>query len=1245
MNALKHSTALAPKLLSESQISDLRPQTSDLRPQTSDLRPQERSKVTKLRSKIFLFFCMAFIFLFPNRSSACHCPPQIVNVTSVFDPITNSLQVTVTFSQSLTALCLSGFNCSYSLIIDPNSDGDWSDQFITPTNYVIPANVNGGASATPFVGSFTYVIGNYCASDNPSIIGLMQSGQEGLPGGIVNVVDTFLAPDPAFPTILNIQPNNYNVGPDASFMIQNLTTGVISDPNAMDMQPSTCYEIIPAQSTNPNTSGVFQQLANVFNGTTMAPLPMVGNTFCTPDCSSMSTYVITNQVTMNVGSNCIDQMEVDHSCYPFCLSPDEMIIGSGVGIPNISSTAIPATTTKIYVDGDINLTSICNFSNMDIAMLPGASIIVTQGLSLNNCHVYAQCDTLWNRIFVKQGIKISVYNNTLIEGGHYAIYALDQAKVDIHDATFLNNYISFYMPPAGTYMSFTAALGGHTMIPSTANFTNLTISGTADLKKAYIGAAAFPTVLGLKPFASILIYDHRKQIAAYPNTGNIYFGNAASPNVFTNTTNGIVLRNCLRFNIVGTRINNMAEYLPYTPNLVGNFSGAGIYTFRVRELVMNGGYSSITSTTPPNMSRNKYGIYAIKTPMVVSNTYMDRMDHAAIYSENTHAGGYYKIHNNFFYRNREFGIFQRDCDGSSTTISDNSISMENITGGFCNTAIYRSDMIMAPQVYFVYGNSIGMRGRVRNGIYVKSRRVWIVENDIAMDVNPTTYDKKGINLTACEGARVNCNYIAAFPPPGPMQVGTCLYSEQNNYARFEKNTFDQNRHGVKYLGANPGSYLRLNVFADLDTAVHYSFTGSSNQHIHLANQFNPSVGVAGIHDGGLGPAGASHFEINTHTSPWWHASMSPFGTSTSGLFQYNTSCPDMINHTCINWYGCYYLPNKLAAPDTITTKEMEIAEGDIEAVQYETEINRDLDQNLYEKLKENELLLQDADSAILDFYENKELSLDKDYYDTKEEYLNDLAIDSTQLSIIAQNWKVSDSLHTLWRTWLDAYTSNSTLTNDSIIYPSSILELKQAIQQQDQIIDSIIDYYENLRVNMSYTTELDYASLNAPTQYYENQKIVQTIYQSTMARGINVFSPDQAAQIWNVAIQCPIKGGKAVFDARHLYSYICDSIVYDNIEICAEEGMAYRTTLNNEEKQPLSLYPNPTTNTITITGAIKCETVSYRIVDVKGQLLHSGRLASDRQINVQHLSPGLYFVQIMDDNMVLNTLKFVKNEE
>ena len=79
------------------------------------------------------------------------------------------------------------------------------------------------------------------------------------------------------------------------------------------------------------------------------------------------------------------------------------------------------------------------------------------------------------------------------------------------------------------------------------------------------------------------------------------------------------------------------------------------------------------------------------------------------------------------------------------------------------------------------------------------------------------------------------------------------------------------------------------------------------------------------------------------------------------------------------------------------------------------------------------------------------------------------------------------------------------------------------------------------------------------------------------------------------------------------------------------------TTANQEES--LNTYPNPTRSLVYVTNK---EEVSYVIYDALGKMIQMDTIAPNGSIDIQHLSKGMYLLQMKDRNGQVTTQKIVK---
>ncbi|MFA6059929.1 MAG: T9SS type A sorting domain-containing protein [Taibaiella sp.] len=74
-----------------------------------------------------------------------------------------------------------------------------------------------------------------------------------------------------------------------------------------------------------------------------------------------------------------------------------------------------------------------------------------------------------------------------------------------------------------------------------------------------------------------------------------------------------------------------------------------------------------------------------------------------------------------------------------------------------------------------------------------------------------------------------------------------------------------------------------------------------------------------------------------------------------------------------------------------------------------------------------------------------------------------------------------------------------------------------------------------------------------------------------------------------------------------------------------------------------SIHPNPATDKVTVHLAeINKKTAQYNIVDIQGKLILSGKTADNKDVDIQSLSPGIYFIKLYTESGFTRPLKLLK---
>ncbi|MBK8950418.1 MAG: hypothetical protein IPM68_16665 [Flavobacteriales bacterium] len=72
------------------------------------------------------------------------------------------------------------------------------------------------------------------------------------------------------------------------------------------------------------------------------------------------------------------------------------------------------------------------------------------------------------------------------------------------------------------------------------------------------------------------------------------------------------------------------------------------------------------------------------------------------------------------------------------------------------------------------------------------------------------------------------------------------------------------------------------------------------------------------------------------------------------------------------------------------------------------------------------------------------------------------------------------------------------------------------------------------------------------------------IHLATIGKDVDIFSTTQAGALFDIANQCPMIGGNAVFKARSLYWLIDDNYDFDDLLLCLSYGIVVKSLTERE---------------------------------------------------------------------------------
>lgn len=155
--------------------------------------------------------------------------------------------------------------------------------------------------------------------------------------------------------------------------------------------------------------------------------------------------------------------------------------------------------------------------------------------------------------------------------------------------------------------------------------------------------------------------------------------------------------------------------------------------------------------------------------------------------------------------------------------------------------------------------------------------------------------------------------------------------------------------------------------------------------------------------------------------------------------------------------------------------------------------------------------------------------------------------------------------------------------------------------------------------------------------YEQNQKSVNSISLSTVAREVYQVTQGQQDTLYTIATQCPLLGGEAVYEARFLYELMVAPLTVDDDSACTAVNLQFRTSeLDDDEIGHITVSPNPASQALLITFEKPLEDgchlslMNQLGVSVFNSQIHGNLLSSF--VPISNVTSGVYILRIHDTN-------------
>ncbi|MCB0578572.1 MAG: T9SS type A sorting domain-containing protein, partial [Phaeodactylibacter sp.] len=489
--------------------------------------------------------------------------------------------------------------------------------------------------------------------------------------------------------------------------------------------------------------------------------------------------------------------------------------------------------------------------------------------------------------------------------------------------------------------------------------------------------------------------------------------------------------------------------------------------------------------------------------------------------------------------------------------------------------------------------------------------------------------KTGIRLSGTTDAWLRCNTVMG-PAGAPYSVDSYGFNATGaSGTLITCNTTSNTRLGFRFEGMGDAVQFQGNTIQDHFDGLLIEETGAIGLQEHQGNLWcGAYAGVGARHLAEI-PSNVlsstffvdEDFPSECLLLPDWEANAQWFvDQDVDSTFQCVTESADVCS---VNTPGSGEKPEE---EDELLQK---LAEGSFESPEFEDALQWTGQRHLYYRLlKKGEEALESWEEDFLEEYENTTVG-DFSLVDTTLNTAFTLG-EHTTAALDSLNSRIEsklDSLH--WVDWQYSF-GVEVDTATLLAQHQALLDSLAHFQEQGEDQMEAIQLY---REDFLDEAELSNNSISASEVFEANEQDVNALFLETVAVGIDTFTETQITALWELANQCPLSGGDAVFKARSLYSLIDPLVKYQDEERCASEPEERQAPVHQPEiAAKLQLIPNPAKDELTVRLPEPLGIADYFIVyNLRGQVQLEKQLRVGETvflINTSQLPAGIYYCTI-----------------
>jgi hypothetical protein len=175
-------------------------------------------------------------------------------------------------------------------------------------------------------------------------------------------------------------------------------------------------------------------------------------------------------------------------------------------------------------------------------------------------------------------------------------------------------------------------------------------------------------------------------------------------------------------------------------------------------------------------------------------------------------------------------------------------------------------------------------------------------------------------------------------------------------------------------------------------------------------------------------------------------------------------------------------------------------------------------------------------------------------------------------------------------------------------------------------------------------------SINPNFLLEQNQKSVNTLILKKMLNNQYIYNTNDSIALMDIAVQCPLQGGNAVYQARNLLAAIYYEVI-DFEDNCEDVDRSYLQNTESQEtpinqKQEYNLYPNPNDGRMNfVYDLLASEIGEFVIYDISGRVIQSYKLqiGTNNQLFIDETKLGsvVYFYKVLINEKITTSDKLI----